>query len=179
MIDEKGQRRRLPAIEGMHWRIDRSLTQHYCCVVLPPVDPVSGNLPPGVHESSWAELEAAFGSTQWRQHLLSGLRAALEALRVAGCRRVYVDGSFVTAKEVPGDFDGCWEAEDVDYEALDPVLLDFRDRRAAQKAKFGGEMFVASWGADPEGTRFLDFFQIDKNTGDAKGIVAIDLGALR
>jgi hypothetical protein len=111
--------------------------------------------------------------------LLTGLRAALEALRVAGCRRVYVDGSFVTAKEVPGDFDGCWEAEDVDYEALDPVLLDFRDRRAAQKAKFGGEMFVASWGADPEGARFLDFFQIDKNTGDAKGIVAIDLGALR
>jgi len=43
----------------------------------------------------------------------------------------------------------------------------------------GGEMFVASWGADPEGARFLDFFQIDKNTGDAKGIVAIDLGALR
>ena len=103
------------------------MTQHYCCVVLPPVDPVTGNLPPGVHESSWAELEAAFGSTRWCQHL----------------------------------------------------LLDFRDRRAEQKATFGGEMFVASWGADPEGTRFLDFFQIDKNTGDAKGIVAIDLGALR
>ena len=46
---------------------------------------------------------------------------------MAGCRRAYVDGSFVTAKEVPGDFDGCWEAEDVDPDALDPVLLDFLD----------------------------------------------------
>ena len=57
-------------------------------------------------------------------------------------------------------------------------LLDFRHPRAAQKAKFGGEMFVANPSATPDGTRFLDFFQIDKNTGDAKGIVAIDLGAL-
>jgi len=43
---------------------------------------------------------------------------------------------------------------------------------------FCGEMFVANSSATPDGTRFLDFFQIDKNTGDAKGIVAIDLGAL-
>ena len=97
---------------------------------------------------------------------------------MAGCRRAYVDGSFVMAKEVPGDFDGCWEAEDVDPDALDPVLLDFRHPRAAQKAKFGGEMFVAHSSATPDGTRLLDFFQIDKNAGDAKCIVTIDLGAL-
>ena len=59
-----------------------------------------------------------------------------------------------------------------------PVLLDPRHPRAAQKAKVGGEMFVADSSATPDGTRFLDFFQIDKNTGDAKGIVAINLGAL-
>jgi len=44
--------------------------------------------------------------------------------------------------------------------------------------KFCGEMFVANSSAAPVGTRFLDFFHIDKNTGDAEGIVAIDLGAL-
>jgi hypothetical protein len=44
--------------------------------------------------------------------------------------------------------------------------------------KFCGEMFVPNSSATPDGTRFLDFFQIDKNTGDAKGSVAIDLGAL-
>ena len=40
-------------------------------------------------------------------------------------------------------------------------------------------MFIANSSAAPDGARFLDSFQIDKNTGDAKGIVAIDLGALR
>ena len=58
------------------------------------------------------------------------------------------------------------------------MLLDFRHARAAQKAKYLGELFVANLAAAPDGTRFLDFFQIDKITGHAKGIVALDLGAL-
>ena len=29
--------------------------------------------------------------------------------------------------------------------------------------------------ANPAGTVFLDFFQVDKNTGNAKGIIALDL----
>jgi hypothetical protein len=102
----------------------------------------------------------------------------LERLRAAGCRRVYIDGSFVTAKEVPGDFDACWEMVGVDADLLDPVLLIFADRRAAQKARFGGELFPAEWGADPHGTRFLDYFQQDKLTGERKGIVALDLEGL-
>jgi hypothetical protein len=40
-----------------------------------------------------------------RRTLLAGLREALGALREAGCRTVYLDGSFVTAKEAPEDFD--------------------------------------------------------------------------
>lgn len=40
-------------------------------------------------------------------------------------------------------------------------------------------MFVANSSAAPDGTRFLEFFQIDKNIGDAKGVVAIDHGAVR
>jgi hypothetical protein len=32
--------------------------------------------------------------------------------------------------------------------------------------------------AEPGGTRFIDYFQRDRLTGAAKGIVAIDLGAL-
>ena len=54
---------------------------------------------------------------------------------------------------------------------------DIHGRR--RRPGFGGEMFVANSSAAPDGTRFLEFFHIDKITGDAKGIVAIDLGALR
>jgi hypothetical protein len=146
--------------------------------VLPSVDAATGNLPPGVHEATWPELVAAFGSTAWRLELLAGLRRALEALQLAGCQRAYVNGSFVTAKADPGDFDGCWEAAGVDPGLLDPVLLDFRHPRTAQKRKFRGELFIANSPATPAGTRFLEFFQQDKTTGDVKGIVAIDLGAL-
>ena len=146
--------------------------------MIPHVDPVTGNLPPGVHETSWDEFVARYGYTPHRLALLAGLKAALDALRIAGCRRVYIDGSFVSAKQVPGDFDGCWEVAGVDPSLLDPVLLTFDNRRAAQKAKYGGELFLAEAVADPFGTRFLDFFQRDKYTGEPKGIVAIDLGTL-
>ena len=98
-------------------------------------------------------------------------------LRKAGCRRVYVDGSFVTAKEVPGDFDGCWDPEGVEVGDLDPILLDFSNKRAAQKARYGGELFIAGSPADVAGRTFLDFFQLDRE-GNAKGLVAFDLQAV-
>ena len=113
--------------------------------------------------------------------LLAGLKEALDALRTAGCGRAYLDGSFVTAKEEPNDFDACWEMTGVDFDVLDrvdPVLLDWRHRRAAQNAKFGGELFIADGTADPRGTLYLEFFQQDRTTGETKGIIAIDIGGL-
>ena len=107
---------------------------------------------------------------------MAGLKAAMVSLRDAGCITVYVDGSFVTAKEAPGDFDACWEEEGVDPIILDPVLLTFDAGRATQKAKYMGELFPASTNEDR--FSFLEFFQTDKETGRRKGIVAIDLGEL-
>ncbi len=123
--------------------------------MIPPFYPASGNLAPGVHEATWDEILARFGYTPHRLALLAGLKAALDTLRQAGCGRAYIDGSFVTAKEAPHDFDVCWEMAGVDFnllDQLDPVLLDWRNRRAAQKAKFGGELFIAESAADLWGT---------------------------
>ena len=145
--------------------------------MLPDFDAATGNLPPGIHEAGWEEFAERFGGTRWRRHLLAGLRAALEVLQAAGCQRVYVNGSFVTAKAEPADFDACWEAGDVDPARLDAVLLDFSDHRRSQKDKFGGEMFLAHGPADSAGHRFVDFFQGDRD-GQPKGIVAINLGEL-
>ena len=119
-----------------------------------------------------------FGKSPHRQQLMAGLRGALDALRTAGCEAIYIDGSFVTAKEIPGDFDGCWEVRNVDFTRLDPVLLTFDRGRATQKAKYLGELFPASMAELGSGRTFLDFQQIDKDTGDAKGIVALDLRRL-
>ena len=93
---------------------------------------------------------------------------------------MYIDGSLVTTKDHPGDFDGCWEPAGVDAEKLDPVLLDFRAKRLAQKVKYGGELFVSSARAkaEPPHRTFLEFFQTDKITGQPKGIIALDLRRL-
>ncbi|HEY9778847.1 MAG TPA: hypothetical protein V6D09_01700, partial [Leptolyngbyaceae cyanobacterium] len=95
----------------------------------------NGNLPMGIHTATWQEVEEFLGFNQRRRELLSGLMRACQALKLAGCRRIYIDGSFATSKEYPGDFDACWEDDEVDYERLDPVLQDFSHSRAAQKAK--------------------------------------------
>ena len=90
-----------------------------------------------------------------------------------------MDGSFVSSKIEPGDFDVCWDEEGVDLDKLEPVLLVFDSGRAARKAKFGGEFFPAGWPADESYRVFLDFFQTDKDTGARKGIVALDPGGLQ
>lgn len=123
----------------------------------------------------WKDIEVRFGTGQRRQALLAGLRSALESLAAAGCRVAYVDGSFVTEKEAPRDFDVCWDPVGVDPDQIDPLLLDFTDRRAAQKDRFGGELFPANFAADPVGTPFLEYFQLDRD-GEPKGIIGIDLG---
>jgi hypothetical protein len=107
--------------------------------------------------------------------VLDGLEQALQALRRTGCRRAYIDGSFVTAKEDPSDYDVRWEERNVDPLLLDPALMDFSNRRRAQKQRFEGEFFPAMMPAGPGYADFLDYFQHEANTDAPKGIVAISL----
>jgi hypothetical protein len=55
--------------------------------------------------------------------LIDGLADAVTVLAEAGCRRLWLNGSFVTTKDEPGDFDACWDQTGVDLDTLDPVLL--------------------------------------------------------
>ena len=136
-----------------------------------------GNLPPGIHSATWDEIVERYATNERREQLLDGLRDAIRSLRAAGCSRVYLDGSFIAEKELPGDFDACWEMDGVDPEMLDPVLLDFTDLRAAQKARFGGELFPAEVAAESGGIPFIEFFQRDRVTRLPKGIIGINLGS--
>jgi len=139
-----------------------------------------GLLPAGVHlAKDWAEFLETFGFSPRRQALLAGLKRALLSLKEAGCQTVYVDGSFVTAKQEPGDYDACWDLTGVDVARIDPVLLRFDNGRVAQKIKFGGELFPAQLPEGLSGLTFLEFFQVDKESGDPKGIVALDLQGMK
>lgn len=142
--------------------------------MLPPFDPETGRLPEGEHVAPWDEVVERFGWTQRRRKLLDGLAEEVEILEAAGCRRLWLNGSFVTAKDEPGDFDVCWDTDGVDLDVLDPVVLDLSNARAAQKERFGGELFpnVVESGS---GLVFAEFFQNERDTG-RKGIVLIVIG---
>jgi hypothetical protein len=92
---------------------------------------------------------------------------------------VYLDGGFVTRKERPGDFDACWDVQNVDDTRLDPVFWDFSRGRAAQKQRFLGELFPAQLPEGATGRAFVDFFQVNRMSGEPKGILAIRLGRRR
>lgn len=136
-----------------------------------------GLLPGGIHWALWGEIAARFGTNPHRKRLLCGFERAVGAFAKAGCQALYLDGSFVTAKPLPSDYDVCWEMAGVRPADLDPVFLDFGNNRAAQKAKYLGEFFPAHAPASlvPPLATYLNFFQIDKATGDPKGIVGLKL----
>lgn len=132
-------------------------------------------LPAGIHHASLPAVSDRFGSNFHRRHLFGGLVRASRNLAQAGCRRLFLDGSFVTAKPWPGDYDACWDPCGVDRQRMDPVFSNLAQRRAAQKAKYHGEFFPSSTRADQSGRNFVAFFQIEKFSGLRKGIILIDL----
>ena len=129
----------------------------------------------GIHQLTLVNFREIFVFNDIRRKQFHGLIRGLQSLKLAGCSTVYIDGSYVTKKPNPGDYDACWDHANVDQHKLDAVLTDFSNERAAQKNKYEGEFFPAYVAADSKGTIFLDFFQVEKNSGQAKGIIQLNL----
>lgn len=137
-----------------------------------------GNLPSGVHIATLEELIKNFGYNSKRLWLIDGLNLLIENLEKAGCTSIYIDGSFVTKKETPGDYDLCWSVFGVDPHKVDPILLKFTpDEKSKAEIKYRGDIFPAELPEGGSGKLFLDFFQTDKNTGNEKGIIQIKIGS--
>lgn len=136
----------------------------------------NGNLPPGVHFGEWEEFKERFGTNYKRNRRIEGLELAMTQLKAAGCRTIYINGSFVTSKPDSRDFDACYDLENVDSEYLRvnaPRFLNYYDRDA-QKAKYKGEIFPADAPVGYYGENSFEFFQKDREK-NRKGIIAIDL----
>ena len=102
-----------------------------------------GNLPAGVHFCEWEEFKKRFSTNLKRRNMISGLELAMSQLKAAGCRMIYIDGSFVTIESDPNDFDACYDRETVNFDYLRvnaPILFD-RHNRNAKKSKYKGEIF--------------------------------------
>jgi hypothetical protein len=79
-------------------------------------------LPPGIHKATMKEIEACFAISEHRKQLFLGLQEGVRALCNAGCRIILLDGSFITEKPTPKDYDVCWDPRGVDISKLDPVF---------------------------------------------------------
>jgi hypothetical protein len=138
--------------------------------MIPDFDATTGYLPPGEHEANWDEVIQRFGWNVQRKRILSGLRRAAVNLRDAGCVFFLLDGSFVTAKEWPVDFDACCDFSGMDPLKIDPRLMSGKD---VMKAEFMGEVHPEHWVAGG-GYTFREFFQTDRDDRP-KGIIRLDL----
>ncbi len=126
----------------------------------------------------WEPFILGFGWNNRRRFLGSGMYRALSNLRTAGCTAAIVDGSFVTSKDLPGDYDLAFDPVGVDGGLVDPVLRRHDDQRKAMRAKYFGDVFP--WGAiacSKTGLIYREFFQQDRS-GVPKGIVFLDLKQL-
>ena len=64
-----------------------------------------GYLPPGIHKVSISELAQRLATGPRRAQLTHSLLRTLAGLREAGVAKVFIGGSFVSTKPVPGDVD--------------------------------------------------------------------------
>jgi hypothetical protein len=91
--------------------------------VIPELDQY-GNLPPGIHSATLAEVEERFGrSTEVRRTQMQSLYWLADLAKPAGIERLIVNGSFVT---------DVFEPNDVDCVLLIGIGLS-RDRQAFRK----------------------------------------------
>lgn len=143
---------------------------------IPPLQ-INGELPPGEHHATLDEIELVYGSTNDRRKLLMrGLRDAALQFAHAGVKTIWINGSFVTDKDMPNDIDGCWAySSSVVIDSVDPVFL--RCSRQAMKEKFGLDFFIAHIIEAASGLPFPKFFQVNRN-GDPKGILVVTLGEM-
>lgn len=136
-----------------------------------------GELPPGVHIAEWPEIESRFGGSSPRRRWLSGrLRSVLELANTGGrLRRVFVWGSFVTAKPAPRDLDILLiMSEDFEVDRMPaPAQAVFDTTRA--KLLFESDVF---WARASIGHEVLDLWlETYQNSREfrKRGIVELEL----
>ena len=122
-----------------------------------------------------SDIEARFALTAERRAIFHRFEAWTQHMHLAGCRTIYLDGSFITNKVEPGDYDACFDPSGIDGSKLDPCLL-FRSISDPDtvKQKYGGDIRIDY--ALPAGTilRYVQFFQSDSRQGGRrKGIVKV------
>ncbi len=137
-----------------------------------------GNLMPGMFDGTLEEAKSIFCFNERRKWLFEGLELAVQDLKSIGCQRIYLDGSYVTKKLLPDDYDMCWDDNGINLvwvSQVCPSLTDAGRKMEKIKARYRGDVAPANNIADlKKGINFLGYFMEDRQGRD-KGIVRISL----
>jgi len=132
-----------------------------------------GLLPEGIHKATIEEIEHKFGSgSAKRKELFIGFQELIQLLykHKRSIKSFLLDGSFVTDKESPRD-----------YDCILVVKKDFNfDSPEAKKLQYAKKLFYAHNFTCMEEDldrchRLLNLFGHDKDTGKPKGLVEVIL----
>jgi hypothetical protein len=139
-----------------------------------------GVLPAGIHLTNLIEFKERFVYNYKREAIYNGFLKLVEDLKKMGSPALYVDGSFITKKQLPNDVDVCWERIPGDdflrFVKLNfPIFFKFHHPRKEQQDTYCADVFPADFIELSSGKLFLDYFQIDRNTGLPKGIIKIEI----
>lgn len=162
--------------------------QQICCesvifdknifILIPKFDD-NGYLPEGIYDALLIEYEQCFVYNVVRREIHAGLLRLIKELKTIGCKSVFIDGSFVTAKEHPNDVDVCWDDRGLDYEDVEkkmPILWDLDPPRTNQQLLYRADIFPAFIIEGGSKKMFIDFFQQIKHEEHRnKGIIKIDI----
>lgn len=117
--------------------LDTCGTQRYNWVMIPSFD-WNGNLPPGIHQATLSEIENRFAGNATRKRLFEALSKVVNMFQECQCQGLYLDGSFITNKQEPNDYDLCWEPTGIEPKA---ELKEFLMQRENRKELHLGDIF--------------------------------------
>jgi hypothetical protein len=138
-----------------------------------PVFDDDGFIPP-IQVCTEAEVAHWFGFSDRRRSLLNRVREWISLARAVEARRLLLDGSFVTAKDEPGDVDAVVLLPEDFHDRLDagnPAAAQLRD---IFRTRDPGELFAAEDEEDWWGW-FGFFSRTRKANGRHKGLIEVAL----
>jgi len=138
-----------------------------------------GWLPEGHFQATWEETEARFGGEAGsrRRELferLTGWRDTLRRFRIAGV--LVLDGSFASAKELPGDVDAIFVSDVDSLESIsaEPEAANLLSYVRMKELGFGDLFFFTETAVrDFPALCRLDGFDVDSRTGKSKGVLRV------
>ena len=140
-----------------------------------------GWLPEGHHAATWEEIAARFGGTPGsrRADVLASLLAWRDSLCANGIGgRLILNGSFVSAKEAPGDFDCIFVYNEpgsqvIQQDAQAKALLD----NVYCKGHYGGDVLAFAEASIRDFPQFCrtDSFDLNKLTRQPKGVLEVEV----